>query len=865
MPELGGTQGGHSMTIVGYDDNIKFDYNNDGLYTTNLDINNDGIVNLEDREYGAVKIANSWGNWANAGYIWLPYKFLCGGSNAINSAKVCHAIEYKPDLTIKTTIEHPKRRKVGLSVGYATNANQSSPIESNNYKTFDYQGGWHDMRGAYDGPIELGFDFGYWYGEEDFGKIFLLLDEDDTSYPLSDGIIESFSIIDYRWDEEFELICNESNVSIIHNDLTTLSIEYDLIPHEAAIQNNLFLFSNMVSRFTSSINNSSTLTLEEGIKIDMYESEIHIQSGSSFVIEDNAIIKAKKGNCKIIIDGNIQIGDNVSFIAEDGAKLDIILNNNSQQVTFDNSIFRNVNLDNFSQSLTVSYSEFNDYYRVLSHRGNVVISNTDFFSGPIQSWLLLENTEDNENSAQVLSCNFSTSFSIVGIDMWNYKNYRIYDNTITGFNNGIQILQSGYGNGKKSLISENSISNSTNKGILSYGSRGGIYNNKILNNVYGIWLGNHSEMSIYGNSSASTNLQTQLIQNNSSYEIYASTYSFPSYFSYNVIIDDDNSGAPNDPLIYFSGGATIKDVRNNCWENISGSFNATTDLYPSGFIWQPTWCPSSGKNEISDAAKDMYETGTSLFENENYEQSQDIFEILIEQYPESDYANAALQELYALEKFTSNDYTNLKNYYTNNTTIQSTEKLTKSGDYFAAKCDTKLNNWSFAIEYYEDIILNPESMEDSIFAIIDLGYVYYNMQNSQNKSSYSGNLTQYKPATKERFVEHRDYLLSLIPKNSELNNEEQHSPSIMAELIQNTPNPFAGKTQISYKLLTDSEVKICVYNYTGQLIETVYQGHNLKENHVLNFDARTLGNGIYLYTISINGQITDSKKMTVLK
>ena len=35
---------GHAMTIVGYNDEICFDFNEDGRYTTNIDINNDGII-----------------------------------------------------------------------------------------------------------------------------------------------------------------------------------------------------------------------------------------------------------------------------------------------------------------------------------------------------------------------------------------------------------------------------------------------------------------------------------------------------------------------------------------------------------------------------------------------------------------------------------------------------------------------------------------------------------------------------------------------------------------------------------------------------------------------------------------------------
>jgi hypothetical protein len=44
----------HAMTIVGYNDSIRWDYNNDGQYTNHLDINGDGVVDLRDWEIGGL-------------------------------------------------------------------------------------------------------------------------------------------------------------------------------------------------------------------------------------------------------------------------------------------------------------------------------------------------------------------------------------------------------------------------------------------------------------------------------------------------------------------------------------------------------------------------------------------------------------------------------------------------------------------------------------------------------------------------------------------------------------------------------------------------------------------------------------------
>ena len=61
--------GSHAFTIVGYDDNIACDINNDGY--------------IQDSEKGAFKIANSWGTyWGNEGFAWIMYDALYPTSQA---------------------------------------------------------------------------------------------------------------------------------------------------------------------------------------------------------------------------------------------------------------------------------------------------------------------------------------------------------------------------------------------------------------------------------------------------------------------------------------------------------------------------------------------------------------------------------------------------------------------------------------------------------------------------------------------------------------------------------------------------------------------------------------------------------------
>jgi hypothetical protein len=863
-----GTENGHALSIVGYNDEIYcFDINGDGLYTMDVDVDNDGDVDLFDCEKGAFKIANSWGTgFGNGGFIFVPYKLMAEGLQWSNTSYICKSQgNYEPLLEINTSVEYPERNKLKFKVGYAQNANQTTPLDSKFYSSFRNQGGPYQMRGAYSGPIEIGLNYGYWYLSEDVGKIFLIIDENENSTPTN-GTIEYMSIVDYRWNEEFELFCDETNVAIINNDETVLSIDYDLIvpgDNQYIIQD-LNLFSNMVSRFTPTVDNNATLTVEDGIRVDMYNSEIHISGGSSLVLEDNVTFLAKTGSCKIFIDGNISVGSNVSFIAEDGAQLDVVLNNPDIQADFNNTLFEKTKLYNYAQNLIITNSTFNNCQWVFSFHGNIFVDNSNLN----ETWLYLENQlNDPSLIVSVTNCTITNINSHMGIDMWNYGKYFIENNDIMAHHNGILIQNCGNGNTGNQNISNNNIYNCGNAGILAYNTTGSIAQNHIHNNNTGIKLMNICNIALYGNPGAPSYDEMNYITDNVGYEIYISKYSFPWYFMYNAIIDEDNAGNPNDPLLYFAYpvGTKVnqKDIRYNCWGN---NFTASEDLYPHPyFYYNPTWCPGGTSIETS-VAEQMYIDGKDQFETQQYAQSKATFMLLIEQFPETEYAVSAMKELVVLEQFESNDYESLKNYYQTNDSIQADSILQKLALTLSNKCDVKLERWVEAIDYYESIVDNPETLEDSVFAIIDLGYVYFLMENSGYKSAYTGKLTQYKPESKEQFFDHRDYLLSLLPGE---NRSEPMKGNIAAlkegELLQNVPNPFRGNTQIWYKLENESTVQLNVYNYTGQLISSINEGTKTKGNHYIDFNANGLKSGIYFYSISINGQTTDSKKMTVME
>ncbi len=130
---------GHAMTVVGYNDNIW------------CDINTNGIV--DSGEKGAVKIANSWGNWSNNGFAWVAYDALSnhtavvnvtdptnrvygfgyGGYASYSEVYIMKALPvYSPEMTAAFTIKHPERNQMTMYVA-KTDTSTTSPNSSDRW------------------------------------------------------------------------------------------------------------------------------------------------------------------------------------------------------------------------------------------------------------------------------------------------------------------------------------------------------------------------------------------------------------------------------------------------------------------------------------------------------------------------------------------------------------------------------------------------------------------------------------------------------------------------------------------------------------------------------------------------------------
>jgi hypothetical protein len=551
----------------------------------------------------------------------------------------------------------------------------------------------------------------------------------------------------------------------------------------------------------------------------------------------------------------------------------LYLNNQNLQSVLNHVRFKNAGL--FSNGINlriINGSIFENCKQLISNNGNVNISNS-FFNG---TSLYLNNQSHPHNSSltdSIFNNNIIASANHDAVNISNYNNFSIQNNAISGAStnySGLGLFYSGIGATISYHVENNSITN-CQTGITGYNSNAIIRNNHVFNNNIGIKSVNFSNLKLIGAQINTPGNVTQIINNNSSYEIY-SYFDLP-YLRYNKIFDDNDF---SNCLIYVETNELdlltpiTFDVRYNCWKNNSIP-SQLCSVYGSGatFNYLPYFCLSNIVSDtIEDPEEDMYNTGDSLFSTGNFNDAKDMFISLIEQYPQTRYAQSAMKQLLGVERYTTNDYLGLKQFYLSNDSIVADTTLSRIGEFLANRCDVVLEDLESAIVWYEDAIQAPNSPEDSIFAIIDLEDIYLQMDNVGNKATHVGRLQQFVPSSAEEYSSYRDSLLALIPFDH--NKDSGLGKTIKGlkpgELVQNQPNPFTTTTDIYYRLGSNcSRVELKITDILGRIRKKILLTANTVGVHKVEFNPEELHSGVYQYSLVVDGNLLDTKKMIFIK
>jgi hypothetical protein len=688
-----------------------------------------------------------------------------------------------------------------------------------------------------------------------------------TVYDDNDQVIPSAKVvIQYgpEEEEEYEVKMTDINGRVYSGFLNNLDVEVSALKHNyipwftTKITGNTIWDSDEAVRGNIIVGSGCTLTFGADVNIPKY-SRIIVEQGGTLNVGQNVTVNFGNGYCGILAYGNFicQQNSTLSLTPEGEAtdKADIELKNGNLNYSYNYLTVKNCIIKGVPFSLSINNSNF-IFSGIETERGNADIRSTGFDV----SYVKIRNASENNKLVNISdNCSFAgDACHCIAVEIDNYPNFKIDNCIIRGYSDAISLYNCGYGT-KEQQVSYCDIYDNSNSGITVYRTTADILHNSITENLFGIKSYDRSAVHLEGVHT----IVTQEISDNTSNEVYAARGSFPQYFHWNLIQDDDN--IMGDPLVKYTGNEYNLDVRNNCWGN---NFSLIYDLEPSGhYLSNPVWnCMQGAGSGSGSSAEALYLEARVDIENEDFIEAKSGFGQIVSEFPESEYAKAALKELYPLEELTGNNYIALKAYYFADSAIQNNEELAKLADFLANFCEIKLENWPTAIAWFENVVENPESMEDSIFAIIDMGYTYWLIENGGLKSTYMGRMGQYKFSTREEFEANRDFLLSLLP-GDQLSETMKQSLSTLksGQLLQNVPNPFNGTTQIWFKLAEESSVTVTVYDYTGKEVSIIKPGLLETGNHTVEFNSSNLSSGIYFYSLEVNGIKTDTKKMTLIK
>lgn len=574
---------------------------------------------------------------------------------------------------------------------------------------------------------------------------------------------------------------------------------------------------------------------------------------------------------KYTLVNNLPVAQNATLTINDNCIIrsqNIILENYGTVTTgqnINNATFKKVRISNKGGNMTLKHCTFDTCNLIATYDGLFRVENSTF-----NKTLLVATVDDQQVEPYNVIIkdndfnNSTMSNRSIYLDRVPYCD--VSGNNITCGGDGIYIngltgLSNNY------IFSDNEITNCGGHGFVSYNSNAKLYGNTIsYNDNDGIRSLNTSSLYIRGDSLASTIYDTQRIIQNGRYQVYASNNSYPQDFHYNHLL---GNGTSTDYILYYESNNPFDyrpfpiNVNKNCWNPLSNN-SISSHLYTNGnlaFSYLPTWTPT-GPFSMPNRSETMLDLGDSYVENGNYEEARDIYMEIVSEYPESIEAVGALKALFAIERETSGNFVNLKNYYLG---LLSDNYLGDMADNLANKCDVEMSNYIDAIGWYESKITDTDALySDRVFAEIDLGDLYLQMEKDGSKG-IQGKMTEYVPESKETHEKRTHYLLSTIPGESEHSAMSNMSVTnaLNTTKVTCSPNPANDNITLSYTLEQDSDVEINILNVYGKMVKNVNISKQLCGSHSIDLDISKLPEGIYYGIIKPNNN--DKKTIKIIK
>ncbi len=225
---------GHALTVVGYNDSIRLDRNDDREYTNNVDINGDHVVDLMDFEKGALIVANTWGKgWGDSGFAYVPYHLLgrCGQEGGLwnKSVHIVEAVKTtEPILTIRASLSHSCRGNIRIMAGVSNDPDATEPEHILELPMFRYQGAQYPLFSNQKPDttlFELGLDISPLTDlitTDGPVRIFLIIDEKDPGGG-NEGVVRSLMVYN-QFNTRDSTVSEQTMVPVRNNSRTLLSV-----------------------------------------------------------------------------------------------------------------------------------------------------------------------------------------------------------------------------------------------------------------------------------------------------------------------------------------------------------------------------------------------------------------------------------------------------------------------------------------------------------------------------------------------------------------------------------------------------------------------------------------------------------------
>ena len=187
-------EGGHAMSIVGYDDLIEFQ-------------RPDGKISK-----GAFIVVNSWGEdywYHDKGRFYLPYWFFLSEHKSTQLGNdllgILPKYEEYPEIVYKIALEYTSRNDLSFRCGISNSCRNYTPEHDFKMQIFNRQGGDFEMQGNNASEyIELGLDFSRYSDRLDSTSEevnwFLTVERTKNGDILGEGKMRAFEVYDFRKD-----------------------------------------------------------------------------------------------------------------------------------------------------------------------------------------------------------------------------------------------------------------------------------------------------------------------------------------------------------------------------------------------------------------------------------------------------------------------------------------------------------------------------------------------------------------------------------------------------------------------------------------------------------------------------------------